>query len=85
MREGAPGGSYGTADERHLLCRAVFSAGVPLPGRLAFWIGALPDDAANGGVDQPEGRLADLVGHRHGDLLRAPLSADAAVLGIQWD
>ncbi len=32
MRESPPGGPYGTAEERHLLCRAVFSVGVSLTG-----------------------------------------------------
>ena len=30
VREGAPGGSYGTADEGHLLCPAVFPVGDPV-------------------------------------------------------
>jgi hypothetical protein len=30
LREGSPGGSYGTAAEGHVLCPAVFPGGVPL-------------------------------------------------------
>ncbi len=32
VREGSPGGSYGTAAEGHSLCPAVFPTGVPLAG-----------------------------------------------------
>src|SRR4051794_41983977 len=50
VREGSPGGSYGTADERHLPCPAVFPAGVrltayptvPIVGRLPAVRGRVP-------------------------------------------
>src|SRR5438270_8195485 len=43
VREGPPGGSYGTADERHLPCPAVVPAGVPCAVTGTRGLGPVPE------------------------------------------